>query len=62
MTDHECAAEGCTARIGLSMLMCRRHWAKVPRALQREVYRQWNRGAPLFGYLDVVDRAVAAVR
>jgi hypothetical protein len=43
--SHECPVDRCTRRVPYVVLMCRRHWAKVPRQLQRNVYRTWRRGA-----------------
>lgn len=45
MSRHKCPVKECT-HDGLPqhILMCSRHWRLVPRALQREVYRAWNKG------------------
>jgi hypothetical protein len=66
MTDddrHECPIHGCTRRLPYAILMCRRHWAKVPRPLQIRLYRAWRRGAGAGTqeHLDAMDAAIEAV-
>lgn len=39
---HGCAAIGCGARVPRGMLMCRKHWHMVPKAIQRAVWRTWR--------------------
>lgn len=42
---HDCPIEGCAATgLPMSILMCKAHWAEVPRDLQRAVYRAWRHG------------------
>jgi hypothetical protein len=43
--DHECPADGCTASVDISMLMCSRHWYMVPKPLRNAVWAAWKRGA-----------------
>lgn len=38
-TWHECAIAGCVVLLGLEMLMCPRHWRKVPGELKVAVMR-----------------------
>lgn len=38
----ECYATGCETTIRRGLLMCRRHWSRVPRDLQAEVYGTWR--------------------
>src|SRR5579872_1838085 len=45
--SHTCPASGCTATVSDAMLMCRKDWAKVPRPLQRAVYRAYDHGRGL---------------
>lgn len=48
LRDHECAAEHCSRMIPKVKLMCPAHWAKVPKALQRnlaDAFAAWRRGA-----------------
>lgn len=66
MTPHHCHAEGCTKDVPPKMLMCRRHWAKVPRQLQRLVWRHYRIGqeiskAPSAAYMAAQRLAVASV-
>lgn len=41
---HECPAEGCERRVARSMLACRKHWARVSRTTQAEVYAAYRSG------------------
>lgn len=41
---HECPIEGCARRVSSHQLLCARHWRAVPRDLQRDLYRTWDRG------------------
>lgn len=67
--DHTCHADGCDTRVPPRMLMCRRHWAMVPRALQRAVWDTYQPGQerldgsayPSCDYLDAARAAVDAV-
>jgi hypothetical protein len=66
MIHHRCHAEGCDAIIAPRLLMCGRHWRMVPRAIQREVWREYVPGQevrkdPTSKYLDVMRRAIEAV-
>lgn len=61
MNSHVCPVAGCTRLLPWSILMCRQHWALVPRPLQRQVYRAWNDGTPAPDYLAVRQAAVDAV-
>lgn len=36
---HKCAADGCRKEISLAYLMCRTHWGKVPRQIQKAILR-----------------------
>jgi hypothetical protein len=63
---HHCHAKGCDVRVPPKMLMCRTHWAMVPRALQRAIWREYVPGqerrkdaSP--SYLEVMARAIEAV-
>ena len=42
---HQCPAPACTEQVGADMLMCPRHWYRVPEPLRRAVRIAWNRGA-----------------
>lgn len=65
-----CAARGCEKPIKPGMLMCLPHWKKVPRGLQREVYRtlrEFQRSLPpqrrpaWAAYLEAVGSAVESL-
>lgn len=60
---HRCAARNCPCRIKVEFLMCARHWAMVPRAIQNAVYRGYRlRGlTDHTGYDEAVKAAVDAV-
>lgn len=66
MTKHECHAHGCTVSVPPRMLMCRRHWRRVPKPIQRAIWREYRRGQeidknPSAAYLAVQRLAVAMV-
>lgn len=42
--EHHCHAKGCSTAVPPIMLMCRRHWAMVPKSVQREVWRHYRSG------------------
>ena len=42
MAERTCSVEACGAVAHPGMLMCRSHWRRVPRLLQREVWRTWD--------------------
>lgn len=42
--SHTCHAEACTKVIPPRLLMCARHWALVPSAWQRIVWREYRPG------------------
>lgn len=63
---HTCHAEGCDVRVPPKLLMCRKHWAMVPRRLQAMVWDvyvpgQEQRMDPTAEYLDVAREAIEAV-
>jgi hypothetical protein len=58
---NDCAAEGCKEKVARHLLMCRRHWAMVPRTLQRDVYRTWTNGG-VGDYLKARQAAIDSVR
>jgi hypothetical protein len=41
---HECPAPLCTEQVGPGMVMCPRHWYRVPQPLRRAVRVAWRRG------------------
>lgn len=63
---HACHATGCDVEVSPRMLMCRRHWAMVPRALQRMVWGAYVPGQeirkdPTSAYMRVARDAIAVV-
>jgi len=56
---HPCAVDGCHVKILHGMLMCKRHWRRVPTGLKAEVndsYRGLRRAKSDAACLDHVDR------
>ncbi len=41
---HKCAVPGCPARIDSRLLMCLRHWRRVPADLKVAVWREYRAG------------------
>lgn len=63
---HICHAIGCTSKIDPSLLMCRKHWQKVPLYLKLEVKRNYKKGqevskTPTPQYLEAMKAAINAV-
>lgn len=52
-----CPVPGCERRCSSSYLMCRPHWAKVPKDLQNQVYRTWRNG-DLAEYVEASEAAI----
>ena len=42
--SHRCHARDCGAPVPPSMLMCRRHWFKVPKRVRDQVWDAYSRG------------------
>lgn len=42
MATHTCAAPGCDRVISTELLMCGRHWARVPLSCKRLVWAAWR--------------------
>jgi len=66
MSRHLCHARQCQTAVPPRMLMCRKHWFMVPRALQRQVWALYRPGQevrkdPSPEYLDAATAAVEAV-
>lgn len=63
MANHRCPATGCGVHMPTSLLMCRQHWALVPKPLQRAVYTAWagGKGAGSEGHRQAIDAAIQAV-
>ena len=63
---HLCHAHGCEASVPPRMLMCRKHWGMVPRALQREIWKHFRPGqeidkSPSAAYRQAQQAAIASV-
>lgn len=63
---HTCHAEGCNVPVPPKLLMCLKHWRRVPRTIQREIWRHYRPGQevdkrPTPEYLAVMKRAIDAV-
>lgn len=63
---HPCHADQCSVNIAPKFLMCARHWAMVPRRLQRELWAAYEPGQedrkdPTPEYLVIQERCVTAV-
>lgn len=42
MKTHLCVAEGCLRRVKTTMLMCRKHWRRLPKPIQEEVWKHYK--------------------
>lgn len=63
---HRCHAIGCTVEVKPELLMCAKHWRRVPKDIQREVWRSYRSGQcddknPSAEWLAAAARAIAAV-
>lgn len=63
---HHCHAEGCRVAVPPEMLMCKRHWFMVPKALREEVWRTYRPGqcddkTPSEEWHKAADAAIKAV-
>jgi len=58
---HKCAAEGCEKIVPSDMLMCRKHWFKVPKDIRDRVWASY-RGGMDAEYDVAVAAAVDAIR
>ena len=66
MNQHLCHARGCQTPVPPRLLMCFRHWRKVPVNLKRRVWAHYRSGQevdkqPTQGYLDAANAAIEAV-
>lgn len=64
--SHHCHARGCRSEVPPRLLMCPSHWRKVPKPLQRDVWRTYRLGQevtkdPSAAYLAAADAAIHAV-
>jgi diadenosine tetraphosphatase ApaH/serine/threonine PP2A family protein phosphatase len=66
MSTHTCHAKGCPVPVPPRLLMCSRHWRRVPAELKRRVWLTYRRGQeitkdPSPEYLEAMNAAIAAV-
>lgn len=64
---HTCHAEGCDKKIPPALLMCKPHWALVPKVLQTRIWRHFRPGQendkrPTREYVEALHACVVAVR
>ena len=59
--SHQCPISGCEPVEDDTKLICRRHWAMVPKPLQRAVYRAYGNGRGL-GSTALLRAQDAAIR
>lgn len=41
---HKCHARGCPVEVKPELLMCRRHWGRVPRVVQQNIWKHYRPG------------------
>lgn len=63
---HHCHALGCKTKVPPEMLMCKKHWFMVPKALRDEVWRTYRPGQcedmrPSRAWLRAANAAIKAV-
>lgn len=66
LTPHHCHARGCRALVPPEMLMCGRHWRRVPEKVQLAVWRSYRVGQcddkrPSREWLDAATAAIGFV-
>ncbi len=66
MSEHRCHAKGCDVAVDPQLLMCLRHWRRVPRRLQNDVWKFYRPGQevdknPSREYLAAAAAAIEAV-
>lgn len=63
---HRCHARGCETEVPPKLFMCSAHWKRVPRDLQKRVWREYRVGQeirkdPSEAYLRATTAAIEAV-
>lgn len=63
---HPCHAEGCDVEVPPKMLMCLKHWRRVPKLLQQRIWATYVAGQeirkdPTDAYMEAQEAAVEAV-
>lgn len=61
--SHQCPREGCTEDVPTEKLACPADWARVPKPLQRAVYRAYRHGEGVGSpeHIAAMDAAIAAM-
>jgi hypothetical protein len=64
--SHTCHARGCDVPCKPELLMCRRHWGRVPRVVQQDVWKHYRPGQcddkdPSPAWHRAADAAIGAV-
>ncbi len=64
--SHHCHARGCAKEVKPELLMCWRHWCRVPRAIQRKVWATYRPGQcddkdPSEAWHQAADAAIGSV-
>lgn len=59
--SHKCLVPDCPIRILKPKFMCRAHWSRVPRSIQKQIWQLYDtaRGSP--EHIDAIRRAVRHV-
>lgn len=66
MMPHHCHAKGCNVKVPPRLLMCLKHWGRVPRHIQSRIWKHYRPGQevdkkPSVEYLAVMREAIDAV-
>lgn len=64
--NHHCHAHGCDEKVPPELLMCSRHWKRVPKKLQKAVWANYRPGqcddmSPSKEWHKAADAAILAV-
>jgi hypothetical protein len=60
-TGHQCPGHECTRQVPRAQLACPRHWAMVPKPLQREVYAAYRQEPLGERHLAAISAAMEAM-
>lgn len=66
LARHHCHARGCNMKVPPRMLMCKRHWFMVPKAIRDEIWEHYQTGQEVTmecseEWHKAADKAIAAV-
>ena len=67
MSAHKCHVPGCPTEVPPHMLMCLKHWRRVPELLRKRVWRTYRKGQeidknPSPAYLEAATAAIKSVQ